>query len=49
MAIGLGIANVYIGLIVEGQAASKYVVAYSVVRPTRRSLDLLVSDFVPLF
>lgn len=32
VAIGLGIANVYIGLILEGEVASKYVIAYSVVR-----------------
>ncbi len=48
-AIGLGIANVYIGLIDEAQEETKYVIAYSVVRPPSWLLEFLPAYALPLF
>jgi hypothetical protein len=41
-AIALGIANVYLGLIDEAAEETRYVVAYSVVRPTPFCLPPLI-------
>jgi hypothetical protein len=49
-AIGLGVANVYLGLIVEGDVSGGYVIAYSVVRTCNvlpRTIGRLCIDHSP--